>query len=152
MATRGDSAFVDTNVLLRALTPQLELHAEANTLLRDAWAKGDELWISRQVIREYLAQVTRPQAFTQPLSGEQLAGQVQTIEALFRVADDTLEVTTQPVALLREYPTGGKQVHDANIVATMLVNGIDCLFTANVADMRRFADKITLIPLVAARE
>ena len=46
-----------------------------------------------------------------------------------------------------EYPTLGKQVHDANIVATMLAHGIDMLLTLNVDDFKRFEDKITLISL-----
>ncbi len=51
--------------------------------------------------------------------------------------------------LLREYPTAGKQVHDANIVATMLAYGIPTLLTQNVDDMRRFAGKIAIVPLRA---
>ena len=65
------------------------------------------------------------------------------------VADETPEVTDQLLELLRTYPTRGKQVHDANIVATMLVNGVDTLLTMNVADFQRFHDRINLIPLRA---
>lgn len=145
--TNTDRAFVDTNVLLRALTPQMEMHTEAEALLERRWANGDELWVSRQVIREYIAQITRPQAFMQPLTVTQVAAQVEIIQVLFHVADDTAEVTAQLVTLLGTHPTGGKQIHDANIVATMLTHGITILLTANIADMRRFQDKITLIPL-----
>jgi predicted nucleic acid-binding protein len=38
----------------------------------------------------------------------------------------------------------GRQVHDANIVATMLANGITRLLTFNVADFRRFAALISV--------
>ncbi|MBI5670665.1 MAG: hypothetical protein HZC41_21950 [Chloroflexi bacterium] len=51
--------------------------------------------------------------------------------------------------LLRAYPTSGKQIHDANIVATMLASGVERLITLNVDDMKHFADGITLIPLTA---
>ncbi|HET8630202.1 MAG TPA: hypothetical protein VFL91_22495 [Thermomicrobiales bacterium] len=50
------------------------------------------------------------------------------------------------LALLREHPTGGKQVHDANIVATMLAYGIGTLLTFNHDDMARFEGKIKLVP------
>ncbi len=40
---------------------------------------------------------------------------------------------------------GGKQVHDANIAATMLAHGITRLLTFNVADFQRFAGLIELI-------
>jgi len=48
-------------------------------------------------------------------------------------------------------PSGGKQVHDANIVATMLVNDIDTLVTNNVSDMERFSKQVTIVPLVTIR-
>ena len=47
--------------------------------------------------------------------------------------------------ILGVYPSGGKQIHDANIVATMLVYGIDTLLTLNVEDMKRFADRIKIL-------
>ena len=40
--------------------------------------------------------------------------------------------------LLAEIPTGGKQVHDANIVATMMAYGIPALLTHNAKDFARF--------------
>jgi len=73
--------------------------------------------------------------------------QIETIETLFRVADETHEVTLQLLKLLKTYPTRGKQVHDANLIDTMLVNKIDTLITMNVDDLKRFADKIKLITL-----
>jgi len=44
---------------------------------------------------------------------------------------------------------GGKQVHDANIVATMQANGGVRLLTDNTADFARFEPIFTLVPLVA---
>ncbi|MGH7067254.1 MAG: hypothetical protein ACREEU_05635 [Acetobacteraceae bacterium] len=40
--------------------------------------------------------------------------------------------------LLSGHPAGGKQVHDTNIVATMLAHGIIRLLTFNLVDFRRF--------------
>ena len=45
-------------------------------------------------------------------------------------------------------PLGGKQVHDANIVATMQAYGVNRLLTDNTADYVRFSGLITVIPLV----
>jgi len=45
------------------------------------------------------------------------------------------------------HPTRGKQVHDANLVATMLVHGVTRLLTFNVADFRRFGAVIALEPV-----
>jgi predicted nucleic acid-binding protein len=143
-------AFVDTNVLLRATNAQFPLHREAKSLVDSCWTEGQELWISRQIIREFLVQVTRPQGTIPAMTVDQVNAQMSMILASFNIADETAAVTAQLLLLIREFPTGGKQVHDANIVATMLVNGIDRLLTQNVDDMKRFSDRITLVPLVPA--
>lgn len=140
--------FVDTNVLLRATLAVVPLHAQALELVRTQRQAGNELWISRQVIREFLAQVTRPQAYQpHPLTVDEVAGYIRGFPRAFRIADETARVTLQLLALLREFPTGGKQIHDANIVATMLAYDLDTLLTQNVDDFARFSSKITIIPL-----
>jgi predicted nucleic acid-binding protein len=48
------------------------------------------------------------------------------------------------LSLLATHPVAGRQVHDANIVATMLANGITRLLTFNIADFRRFAGLIAI--------
>lgn len=42
---------------------------------------------------------------------------------------------------------GGKQIHDANIVATMQAYQIPKLFTLNVVDFQRYAGFIQVISL-----
>jgi hypothetical protein len=39
----------------------------------------------------------------------------------------------------------GRQVHDANIVATMLAHGEDRLLTMNRGDLRRFEPQIEIV-------
>jgi hypothetical protein len=56
-------------------------------------------------------------------------------------------VTERLKDLLARFPTAGRQVHDANIVATMLAYGVDRLLTGNVADLVRFSGVIDLEPL-----
>lgn len=146
---KGDKAFVDTNVLLRAIHTSMPLHSEADLLITTARQNDYELWVSRQVIREYIAQATRPDILAHPLDAAQIRAKVNTIRATFRVADETDAVTDKLLELIGEFSTGGKQVHDANIVATMLVYNMNTLLTQNVDDMKRFASKITIRPLVA---
>ena len=49
------------------------------------------------------------------------------------------------ITLCREVLVGGSQIHDANIVATMLAHGERRLLTFNVADFRRFEGRIELV-------
>ena len=63
----------------------------------------------------------------------------------YAILEDGPAVTTWLLALLREFPMGGRQIHDANIVATMLAHGERRLLTFNTADFRRFGDYIELV-------
>ena len=142
-------AFVDTNVLLRARIKGHDLHREATKLVDTQLNNGAELWISRQVIREFLVHITRPQSVSQPMTTLEAETEINLLGSIFEIADETSAVTSHLLQLIKQYPTGGKQIHDANIVATMLVNGIDTLLTQNIDDMKRFEKEITLIPLKA---
>jgi predicted nucleic acid-binding protein len=66
---------------------------------------------------------------------------VRYLENHFQVADDTAAVTGELIKLMENFKIGGKQVHDANIVAAMLAYDIPCLLTHNGKDFKRF-DKI----------
>ena len=50
-------------------------------------------------------------------------------------------------ALCREVPLAGKQIHDANIAATMLAHGERRLLTLNAKDFRRYGERIGLVML-----
>jgi predicted nucleic acid-binding protein len=58
----ADPVFVDTNVLVYATRSSAAQYALAHSTLTRLEAEGSTLWISHQVLREYLAAVTRPQA------------------------------------------------------------------------------------------
>ncbi len=143
----ADPCFVDTNLLVHAKITSAPLHRRAVRALDGLLRSGVDLWISRQVIREYLSVLSRPQSFTQPLPAAELRLDVEELSTRFRVADEDERVTEQLLGLLDRFPTGGRQVHDANIVATMLVYHIRRLLTHNVADFARFASVIEVVPL-----
>jgi predicted nucleic acid-binding protein len=65
MATTGaDLVFVDTNILIYANVTAAPEHLPAQARYDDLAKLGAELWVSRQVFREYLAALTRSQTFT----------------------------------------------------------------------------------------
>jgi len=70
---------------------------------------------------------------------------LKTLLTLFRIADETSATTQTLLLLLNDYPVSGKQIHDANIVAAMLTNGIDTLLTLNAADFNRYSNKIQVV-------
>lgn len=140
-------AFVDTNVLIRATVATAPLHQEALTILNRLYEDSVELWISRQVLREYLVSITRQQTYAQPVQPEIAVAQIKAFEERFQVADETVAVSHQLLEIIQRFPVGGKQIHDANIVATMLVYGVDSLVTHNISDFKRFSDLINLMSI-----
>jgi predicted nucleic acid-binding protein len=146
--TAADPVFVDTNILVFANTATAPFHAEAQAALRSLAASGAELWISRQILREYLATLSRPQTFTVPVAI--LCSDVVRFQAQFLMAEDGPAVTANLLTLLSTITIGGKQVHDANIVATMQVYALRRLLTHNTADFARFGALIQVEPLVAS--
>jgi predicted nucleic acid-binding protein len=138
---QASALFVDTNVLVYANVAEAPLHAQALSALTRAQQAGRTLWISRQVLREYLVTLTRPQAFA-AVPRATVLEQVQRFVERFDVADDTAAVTAQLCKLMADIPVGGKQVHDANLVATMLVYGIPAVLTHNGQDFARFAQRV----------
>jgi hypothetical protein len=56
-------------------------------------------------------------------------------------------VSSQLFALTDQIAVGGRQIHDANIVATMLTHGVTHLLTHNPNHFVRFASVITVVPL-----
>lgn len=145
--TSGRTVFLDTNVLLRANVAEAPLHDEALTAIKTLRARGDTLWISRQVLREFMATLTRPQTFAAPRPVATIADRVRYFQTHFWIADDTSAVTERLLVLLQTIPVGGKQVHDANIVATMQAYGIGHLLTLNTADFARFSPYVAVLSL-----
>ncbi|MBD2676488.1 MULTISPECIES: PIN domain-containing protein [Nostoc] len=143
----GDPIFLDTNILVYASQIQSPFHQPAIEAIQGFYDAGVQLWISRQVLREYLATLTRPQQFANPLPIEIVIQDLRYFYNRFRVAEDSSQVTERLLALMEQISIGGKQVHDANIVATMLVYGIPELLTHNTGDFARFSELISVLPL-----
>lgn len=141
------SVFVDTNVLVFATVATAPRHAEAKAKLDAERAAGAVMWTSRQVLREYVATVTRPQTYVRPLPPAAVDAVVRQFLKDFLIAEDGPQVTHHLLTLLAQVACGGKQVHDANIVATMIAYQIPELLTDNVADFTRFAHWITVVPI-----
>jgi predicted nucleic acid-binding protein len=129
------------------MVTEINQHAEVDMLVKRIIREGAELWISGQVMREFIVQATHPRTLTNPLTISQVIREIEAIKKLFQIADETVGVRDKLIELIQQYPTQGKQIHDANLVATMLAYDIDTLLTLNVSDMQRFSDKIKLISL-----
>lgn len=135
--------FVDTNILVYASIAESPLHHAARQALAAAQSRYDTLWISSQVIREFLVVLTRPQVFSE-VSRHVVLRQVMDFCQRFEVAEDSVVVRGCLLDLVDKLQISGKQIHDANIVATIQAYGIGTLLTHNTKDFQRFVPAINL--------
>ena len=137
--------FIDTNVLVASRFLEAPNHDIARPRLERAFRHPEPLRISRQVLREYLAVVTRPQAWRVAITRDEALDDVNRLMSTFEILEDGPAVTESLVALCRGVLVGGRQIHDANIVATMLAHAERRLLTFNSADFRCYGDRIELV-------
>lgn len=146
--TAGSGIFIDTNILVYANLAHSPFHHQAVARLREFENNGLDLYVSRQVLREYLAVMTRTGLLTEEIPVSSLIQDVRGFEASLIVLDDGPMVTAKLLETIKQNSVAGKQIHDANIVATMLVHEIPALLTHNTADFKRYQTIIRVIPLV----
>ena len=139
--------FIDTNVLIKGCILEAPDHDIARERLSQVLQEPEPLRISRQVVREYLAVVTRPQSWPVAITREEAIKDARRLLDSFEVLEDGPFVTESLLSLCQEVSVGGRQIHDANIVATMLAHGERRLLTFNVSDFRRFEDRIELMDI-----
>ncbi|MFN0035093.1 MAG: type II toxin-antitoxin system VapC family toxin [Saprospiraceae bacterium] len=140
--------FIDTNILVYANNSLSPFCTAARTKLNEAITAYENLWVSRQVFREFAAVVSREMLAAGNPDFGKLASVIQQFERDFLVAEDSSKVTLQWLSLLKETKSAGKQVHDANIAATMLTHSIGSVLTHNISDFQRFSHLITVVPMV----
>jgi predicted nucleic acid-binding protein len=143
--------FVDTNVLLAATVPARPDHLPALACLERGFAER-ALCLSGQVLREYVAVATRPIAANGlGLTHAQALENTRQFRQRATFLREDEHVHAALIALLQATGSVGKQVHDANIVATMLAHGVGELLTLNPRDFERYAPRIRVVGLDAAR-
>ena len=137
--------FIDTDILVHAAVPTAPQRVRARAALSLYSAAGEELFVSRQVLREFVAVITRPQPWAQAKTPVEAAPIITTLIRGFGILEDCAPVWNEFLTLCRHFSFGGRQVHDANIVATMLAHGERRLLTFNEADFRRFDSLIDIV-------
>jgi predicted nucleic acid-binding protein len=144
----ADRVVLDTSVLLAATDEARADHRHAEAAL-NAWpAAGVALYTSGQILREYLAVATRPvDVDGLGMARSAAVANVRALRQRLRLLAENGRVADRLLEVLDAVDCTGKQVHDANVVATMLVHGIDAVVTSNVDDFTRFGDRVRVVEL-----
>lgn len=139
--------FIDTNILVFANVKTSVYHEKAKFKLIELVETGAELFISNQTIREYLAVLSRPDFNGHKIPNDILINDLYHLREEYIVLFENNQTLDNLQMLYSNCMVGGKQIHDANIVATMLNFNINLLLTHNVDDFSRFSDYISIITI-----
>jgi predicted nucleic acid-binding protein len=148
----ADRVLLDTNVLLAATDEARTEHGDALEAINIWPASGLVLYSSGQILREYLAVATRPADLNGlGMSRPDAVSNVRALRTRLNLLAEDVKVSDRLLQLVDAVDCTGKQVHDANVVATMLVHGIDTIVTINVGDFARFEDRVRVFELRTTR-
>lgn len=143
-----DRAVLDTNVLLGATDEARQEHEQAVTALNVWPASGLVLYTSGQILREYLVVATRPvDRNGLGMARPDAIANIRALRTRLNLLAEDVKVSDRLLQLLDEVDCSGKQIHDANVVATMLVHGIDTVITSNIGDFARFGNYVHAVDL-----
>lgn len=145
--TGAESCFIDTNILVYASDANSPWYRKSNQALKNAINGGVPLFISPQVLREYLSVATRSVTHEKTIPWDKINKNHLRFQRAFKVLPEDIATAQKLGELVQKYHVSGKQVHDANIVATILVHGIQSILTHNVDDFKRYSGLIKVVPL-----
>ena len=140
------SYLVDTNILLRSADPSHPMFNLATNATEILLSRGEEVYITTQNLIEFWNVATRPQEKNGlGYSLAETQREVTKLKNLFPLLPDNSKVFEQWERLVNRYQVKGVNVHDARLVAVMLVHGLSCILTFNVDDFQRYSSEIRII-------
>jgi len=137
---------LDTNILLRPLNPADPEYGIVRPAIDRLIARGHQLRFVSQNLVEFWNVCTRPANRNGlGLSGAETNRRAK-IESRFTFLPDTPRVHAEWCRLATAHSVIGVQVHDARLVAAMLVHGVQQLPTLNDRDFVRYPGVSVLHP------
>lgn len=139
--TPVEPALLDTNILVYALYQSSPHYQGSRALLDQAKQPGAGFCLTLQNLTEFYAIVTNPRRVTQPKSVDEALAAIADILALpgISLLPIPADLVTRWTQLVRQHPVTGAKVFDVQLIAIMLSNGIQKIYTFNVADFQRFS-------------
>jgi predicted nucleic acid-binding protein len=145
--TEDKFCFLDTNILIYASDSHSRWHQPAKEKIQKLLSEGFRLFISPQILREYVSVASRSTGTEKHAPWDMILKNYENFQRHFTLLGEDRDTVNELRQLLSKIPAAGKQVHDANIVATMRAHNIPCLLTNNTDDFSRYSKLITVISL-----
>lgn len=141
MAGAPQSYLLDTNILLRLYQPNSPEFSSIRRAVNSLHRANVALYYFSQNIIEFWNVSTRP--VTQNgygLSSAETDEVARQIEKAFILLPDVEAIHYEWRRLVVAHGVSGARVHDARIVATMIVHGISQILTLNGSDFERYRE------------
>ncbi len=139
---------LDTGILLRVADRRDQQHGMVFRAVQMLISRGEGLLITTQNVAEFFNVATRPLTSNglglTPSDALELLE--KEIEPICSALAEPAPVYAELKRLVSTYGVSGKQVHDARLIAMMMVWQIDNLLTLNDRDFRRYEPEgITIV-------
>ena len=133
---------IDSNVLLGIAHRADARYPIVQAAVHKLWVNGHELQSTSQNFSEFWNVSTRPTDRNGfgllPYETDDL---LRDLEEAFPLLSDLPDMYLHWRRLVVKYNVSGVQVHDARLVATMLVHNVTHILTFNTQDFTRYADE-----------
>lgn len=138
---------VDTNLLLRSVEPSHPMYGDAVNAIATLQGRGEQLHIVPQNLIEFWNVYTRPlERNGLGHTAAEAEAEVNRLKAFFSLLPDTSEIYQEWERLVVVYAVRGVNVHDAKLVAAMLVHGLTHVLTFNISDFARYSEITAVHP------
>jgi len=146
MAASAQAYLLDTNVLLRLYQPNSPEFSPIRRAVNSLHRSNAALYYLSQNLVEFWNVSTRPVAQNgyglSPAETDEVARQ---IEKAFILLPDVEAIHHECRWLVLAYGVSGTKVHDARIVAAMIVHGVRQILTLDGRDFERYTE-IEIVP------
>ena len=144
---RKARVLLDSNILLRWLEPEQPDQIIVKRALERLLVADADLCYTSQNLGEFWNALTRrTNRNGYGLSPAQAHLRAPAVESKITLLPDTPDVHTEWRKLLVTHCVSGTQVHDARLVASMHIHGVERILTFNKRDFARFPDIKTVNP------
>src|SRR5256884_2399024 len=132
----------DTNILLRFLLLNDPAYPAIRQAVRTLKARGEQIVATPQNMAEFWNVCTRPITVRGGLGLSVAATEMRLrlLERHFPVLPDSPAIYEKWKTLVLAHNVRGVNVHDARLVAAMMIHGVTHMLTSNVKDFRRYSD------------
>jgi len=138
----GEIAFLDTNILVYAVETDNPLHKRATALMDRANTGELAICLSPQIMGELYSTITNPRKIRKACPLDEAVDIVKSLwesDTILKIypKQETLDLTLD---LVKRYQLKSLDFFDAQIVATMVDNGVTTIYTVNENDFAIFKE------------